>query len=149
MSPLAKRLTLILYLAIAGALFVNYLMGLGWFGRYDKIAMWVFIAFAALLGNWLKTRAEKRTPGGEALVEALDAQGAALSDPCARLKTSASGRDRTEEGDPPSRACRARWSRSALFPNRRSSNVRLEAELTQHKMSSRKPLILSEIGDAR
>jgi len=84
MSPLAKRLTLILYLAIAGALFVNYLMGLGWFGRYDKIAMWVFIAFAALLGNWLKTRAEKRTPGGEALVEALDAQGAVRSDPRAR-----------------------------------------------------------------
>src|SRR5690349_14849043 len=38
MSPLAKRLKLILYLAVAGALFVNYLMGLGWFGRYDKIA---------------------------------------------------------------------------------------------------------------
>lgn len=59
-------------------------MGLGWFGRYDKIAMWVFVAFAALLGNWLKARAEKRTLGGEALVEALDARGAARSDPRAR-----------------------------------------------------------------
>jgi hypothetical protein len=44
----------------------------------------VFVAFAALLGNWLKARAEKRTLGGEALVEALDARGAARSDPRAR-----------------------------------------------------------------
>lgn len=81
MRPLAKRLTLILYLAVAGALFVNYLMGLGWFGRHDKIVMWAFLGFAALLGNWLKARAEKRTP---VLVEALDAQGAVRSDPRAR-----------------------------------------------------------------
>ena len=84
MSPLAKKLALILYFGIAGAIFINYLMGLGWFGRYDKIVMWGFVAVAALVGSRLKARAEKKARGGEVLVEALDAQGAVRSDPGAR-----------------------------------------------------------------
>jgi hypothetical protein len=39
MNPLAKNLTLIVYLAIFGVIFVNYVMRLGWFGPYVKLAM--------------------------------------------------------------------------------------------------------------
>lgn len=84
MNPLAKKLALILYFAIAGAIFVNYFMGLGWFGPYDKLAMWGFVALAALMGNWLKSRREKKVQGGEVVVDALDAEGAVRSDPRAR-----------------------------------------------------------------
>jgi hypothetical protein len=81
---LVKKLTLGLYAAIAVPLFVNYLMGLGWFGRYDKIVTWGFIGIAALVGNWLRSRAEKKAQGGELVVEALDAHGAVRSDPGTR-----------------------------------------------------------------
>jgi hypothetical protein len=84
MNPLAKKLTLIVYVAIFGAIFVNYLMGLGWFGRYDKLVMLGLAAFAMLVGNWLKSRAEKKAQIGEVVVEALDANGAVRSDPGAR-----------------------------------------------------------------
>jgi hypothetical protein len=49
MNPPTKRLALILYFTIFGAIFVNYPMGLGWLGRYDKIAMWGFVVAAAWL----------------------------------------------------------------------------------------------------
>jgi len=84
MNPLANKLALILYVAIGGAFSVNYLMGLGWFGRYDKIAFWAFIALAGPVGNWLKSRAEKKAQSREVVVEALDAQGAVRSDPRTR-----------------------------------------------------------------
>lgn len=84
MNRLAKKLALVLYLAVIGALLVDYLMGFGWFGRYDKIAVWVFVTFAGLFGNWRRARAEKAASSGEAIVEALDADGAVRSDPRAR-----------------------------------------------------------------
>src|ERR1700722_522443 len=84
MNPLAKKLTLILYLAIFGPIFVNYVMGLGWFGRYDKLVILGFAAFAMLVGNWVKSRAEKKAQIGEVVVEALDAKGGVRSDPGAR-----------------------------------------------------------------
>jgi hypothetical protein len=84
MNPLAKKLLLILYFAIFGAIFADYLMGLGWFGRYDKIAMWAFVAFAMLVGRWLKSRAEKKAQNAEIVLEALDAKGAVRSDPRTR-----------------------------------------------------------------
>jgi hypothetical protein len=84
MHPLAKKFALILYFAIFGAIFVNYLMGLGWLGQYGKLAMWGFGALALLVGNWLKSRREKKAQGGEVVVEALDAEGAVRSDPRAR-----------------------------------------------------------------
>jgi hypothetical protein len=84
MNPLAKKLTLILFVAIFSALFVNYLMGLGWFGRYDKLVVLGLAGFAMLVGNWLKLRAEKKAQVDEVVVEALDAKGAVRSDPGAR-----------------------------------------------------------------
>jgi ABC-type Fe3+-siderophore transport system permease subunit len=84
MNSLARKLVLILYIAIAVPLFVNYLMEFGWFGRYGRIAFWAFVALAALVGSRLKSRAEKKAESGEVVVEALDAQGAVRSDPRAR-----------------------------------------------------------------
>jgi len=81
MNPLAKKLILVLYLAISGAVFVNYLIGLRWFGPYDKLAMWGWVAFSVLGGNWLTSRAEEKAQRGEVVVEALDAEGAVHSDP--------------------------------------------------------------------
>jgi hypothetical protein len=81
---LGRKLTLGLYAAIAVPLSVNYLMGLGWFGRYDKIVTWGFLGIAALVGNWFRSRAEKKADSGALVVQALDANGAVRSDPGTR-----------------------------------------------------------------
>jgi hypothetical protein len=84
MNSIARKIALIVYIAIAVPLFVNYLMEFGWFGRYDKIVFWAFVVLAALVGTTLKSRAEKKAESGEVVVEALDGQGAVRSDPSAR-----------------------------------------------------------------
>ena len=78
---LGRKLILGLYTAIAVPLFVNYVMGLGWFGPYDKIVFWAFTVPAVLVANWFRTRAEKKADSGELVVPALDANGAVRSDP--------------------------------------------------------------------
>jgi len=84
MNPLAKKLALLLYLAMFGAIVINYILGLGWFGPYDKLIVWGCTAFSLLVGRWLKSRAESKAQSGDVVVEALDAQGAVRSDPRAR-----------------------------------------------------------------
>lgn len=81
MSRLTKRLLIALYLGTSGAILVNYLLGLNWFGRYDKIVTWGFIAIAGLFGGWLKSRRERKVDAAEPSVEALDSEGAVRSDP--------------------------------------------------------------------
>lgn len=81
MSPLGKKLFLVLYFAIFGALLIDYVMGFGWLRGYEKAVILLVVAAGSGISLWLKSRAEKKAPSGEAVVEAPDTEGAVHSDP--------------------------------------------------------------------
>lgn len=81
MSSFAKKLLLVLYFGIVGALLVDYVMGFGWLRGHDWAAMLLVVAAMSGINRWLKSRAAKNAPNGEAVVEALDTEGTVHSDP--------------------------------------------------------------------
>jgi hypothetical protein len=83
MTP-ARKVLLVLYVAIMGPLFVDYIMGFGWFHGYENVLMPLLVIVAYGIATRMKSRADEKTQGGDALVEALDTEGAVHSDPKAR-----------------------------------------------------------------
>lgn len=81
MTPFGKKLFLVLYFALFGALLIDCVMAFGWFRGYDKAAMLLVVAAISGIGLRLKSRAEHTAPSGEAVIEALDPEGAVHSNP--------------------------------------------------------------------